>query len=66
MRIVLNGEERDVRDGLTLAQLLEELRFDPSRIAVEVNRQIVPRRQHAALQLHNDDRLEVVTFVGGG
>lgn len=66
MKLVLNGEEREVADGLTLAELLQVWQFDPVRIAVEVNLKIVPRAQHASFRPQEGDRLEIVTFVGGG
>ena len=66
MKLMLNGEEREVADGQTLAEILQTWNFDPSRIAVEVNLQIVPRAQHATCRPQNGDRLEIVTFVGGG
>ena len=66
MHIVLNGEEREAADGITVAALLEELELPAERVAVEVNREIVPRAQCAAHVLHEGDQLEVVTLVGGG
>jgi len=64
--IVLNGEPRAVAPGTTVAALLAELGLDPRRVAVERNLDIVPRAEHAATRLHAGDRLEIVTFVGGG
>lgn len=66
MRISVNGETRDVPEGLTIARLLEELKVETKHVAVEVNLQLVPRRQHAEHCLSAGDRLEVVTLVGGG
>ncbi len=66
MRIVLNGEPRDAADNLLLSELLVSLQLDSSRVAVEVNEKIVPRARHATHSLKEGDRLEVVTFVGGG
>ena len=66
MQITVNGEPRDVASGLTVAQLIEELRLPTPYFAVEVNRQVVPRREHAAHRLADGDRLEIVTLVGGG
>lgn len=65
-RVVYNGEPREVPRGTTVAELLAELRLDPRRVAVEVNLQLVPRRQHPEHQLAEGDRVEVVTLVGGG
>jgi len=66
MRITVNGEPRQVADDLTLMQLLQKLDLVVERIAVEQNRQIVPRSQLAAQKLSDGDVLEIVTFVGGG
>ncbi len=64
--IVVNGELRRVAPGTTVAGLIGELGFADRRVAVERNREVVPRAQHATTQLAAGDRLEVVTFVGGG
>lgn len=66
MRIVLNGEEREVADGLTVAGLLETLDVPRRYVAVERNREIVPRARHAETVLADGDRVEIVTMVGGG
>ena len=66
MQISLNGEARQVADGSTVADLLRELKLEAARVAVERNRVIVPGRARAAERLAEGDRLEIVTFVGGG
>lgn len=66
MRIVYNGEEKTVSDAITVQQLLGELGLAERRVAVEVNREIVPRSRHAEYRLKGDDRVEVVFAVGGG
>ncbi|GBD26841.1 Sulfur carrier protein ThiS [bacterium HR30] len=66
MRVRLNGEWLTLRDGLTVADLIEELGLKRQRIAIEVNRSIVPRQEHAKVQLRDNDEIEVVHFVGGG
>jgi sulfur carrier protein len=66
MQIVVNGEARDVADGTTIESLLAALAIDRRRIAVERNREIVPRAEHAATPLAPGDRIEIVTMVGGG
>ena len=64
--IHLNGEAREVPDALTVSTLLEWLKFPADRIAVERNREIVPRSRWGETPLAAGDRLEVVHFVGGG
>ncbi|HUK87091.1 MAG TPA: sulfur carrier protein ThiS [Terriglobales bacterium] len=66
MRLYLNGEERQVAEGLTLAALVEQLGFKADRVAAELNREIVPRERWAQTLLRDGDRLEIVHFVGGG
>ena len=64
--VSVNGQDVDVPAGSTLADLLERLRVDRARIAVEHNLRVVPRAEHQTLRLNHGDRLEIVTFVGGG
>ncbi|MCA9040026.1 MAG: sulfur carrier protein ThiS [Planctomycetaceae bacterium] len=66
MRVTINGEERQIDDGLSLAQLIEQLKMNPKFIAVERNRELVPRAVHADCTLEENDQLEIVTLVGGG
>lgn len=66
MKIVVNGNSCLVQDQVSVAGLLEELGMTARPIAVEVNREVVPRETHAAWILHEGDELEVVTLVGGG
>ncbi len=66
MKIHVNGELREVAAGCTIAQLLDELGARQPHVAVELNLEVVPRAEHADTELHEDDRLEVVTLVGGG
>jgi sulfur carrier protein len=66
MRITLNGQARDVPDGATVAQVLESLGKQRGPVAVEVNREIVPRSEHARRPLADGDAVEIVTLVGGG
>ena len=62
----MNGESRTLPTGATIADLLRELALDKGRIAVEHNRRVVPRAEHAAARLNHGDAVEIVTFVGGG
>jgi thiamine biosynthesis protein ThiS len=66
MNLVINGEERNFGPSLTLAGLLQQLGMKQDRVAVELNRNIVPREQWAETNLSEGDRLEIVHFVGGG
>lgn len=66
MKLTVNGEARDVPDGVTVQVLLEHLELVQGPVAVEVNREIVPRAEHRARTLANGDVLEIVHLVGGG
>ncbi len=66
MKVRLNGEERELADGTTVAALIETLGFRPEQVAVERNRELVPRARHAQTRLVDGDELELVTLVGGG
>lgn len=66
MRIEVNGETREVAEGITVAALLALLGVDGGPVAVERNKEIVPRARHASTPLRDGDSLEVVQFVGGG
>ena len=64
--LTVNGEPREVPAGTTVAALLADLGVQPRGSAVERNRELVPRRDHAGTPLAAGDRVEVVTLVGGG
>ena len=66
VKILVNGEPREIAAGTTIAQLLETLRLDPRALAVELNLDVIPRGRHVERTLQEDDRLEIVTLVGGG
>ncbi len=66
MQIFVNGDPRQLEDGMTVSELVLGLDSDPRAIAVERNLEIVPRAEHKATVLHEGDRLEIVQFVGGG
>jgi sulfur carrier protein len=68
MKLHINGEERDFNSPppSTLAELVEILGMKADRVAVELNRDIVPRDRWSETPLNEGDRLEVVHFVGGG
>ena len=66
MQLTINGEDRLFEGSLTLAALLEQLGLKLDRVAVEYNKNVVPRPQWAKTVLAEGDRLEIVQFVGGG
>ena len=66
MRIMINGESRELAPGLTVAALLTELGIDTRKVAVERNLEIVPKSTFATTEIGDGDRLEIVHFIGGG
>ena len=66
MRVYVNGESREVQGNPSLAELITELDLPAARIAVEVNREVVRRGEWANTMLRDEDKIEIVHFVGGG
>lgn len=66
MKITVNGQDRQTENAITVRQLVEQLGLGNAAVAVELNREVVPRRAHDATPLKEGDVLEVVTLVGGG
>ena len=66
MELFVNGEPKSCAEPASLAQFIEQLGMKGDRVAVELNRDIVPRAQWNDTQLRDGDRLEIVHFVGGG
>lgn len=66
IELSINGESKRIAPHTSVAQLIEQMQLAGKRVAVERNGEIVPRSQHAAVELHAGDRLEIVVAVGGG
>ncbi len=66
MRVQINGETREVPDRITLEGLIQQLELAADRLAVERNREVVRRADWAETVLTEDDRVEIIHFVGGG
>lgn len=66
MQIEVNGKPREVSDGASVADLLDELELDGRLVVVELNREIVRRTERSDVGLQAGDRIEIVHFVGGG
>ena len=64
--ITLNGESFSTEQPCTIRRLLEDCKMATAICAVEVNREVIPRRSHEAHELHEGDVVEVVSLVGGG
>jgi thiamine biosynthesis protein ThiS len=66
MHIVLNGDAIETADGGTVETLLQQLGISRERVAVELNADIVPKANYEKQLLSDDDKIEIVHFVGGG
>ena len=64
--IIVNGQEINLTEDTTVAEYLEQNQYQVKRIAVELNEEILPKYSYSDTMLKDGDRLEVVTFVGGG
>jgi len=66
MKLIINGELREFGSLSMLSDLISQLGMKPDRVAVELNRELIPRDRWPATQLSDGDKLEIVHFVGGG
>lgn len=66
MRLIVNGEDLEILHVETIQELLDELGVEPGRVAVEVNLSVIKRADYAAYRLNDGDKVEIVSFVGGG
>jgi sulfur carrier protein len=66
MDVIVNGSSREVPDGLSVKDLVAHLGLSDGPVAVEINREIVPRADHASRAVATGDTIEIVHFVGGG
>ena len=66
MQVTINGENRDVKEGLTVLALLEDLELQPEAMVVQRNDNVIERNDFATTQLEEGDVIELVRFVGGG
>ena len=66
MKVFVNGESRELSGSPSLADLITQLELPATRIAVELNREVVRRNDWSRTMLQEDDRVEIVHFVGGG
>ncbi len=66
MKLIINGNETDFKDNLTVTGLLASLQIEPARVAVEVNLNIIKKCDYEKQTLKDGDAVEIVNFVGGG
>lgn len=66
IKILINGETKEIPAEINLKNLLEFLSLPNERIAVELNREVVRKKDWENILVKNDDKIEIVHFVGGG
>ncbi|OGR84026.1 MAG: thiamine biosynthesis protein ThiS [Elusimicrobia bacterium RIFCSPLOWO2_01_FULL_64_13] len=66
MNVTLNGKASELREGLTLLELLEELKLEPRLVACEINETIVKRSEYPRTNVREGDRVEILQMIGGG
>ncbi|RKD30529.1 sulfur carrier protein ThiS [Thermohalobacter berrensis] len=64
--MLVNGREMEYKGGITISSLLNDLNLDEDKVVVEVNREIVLKKNYSSYTLHKEDKVEIVSFVGGG
>ena len=65
-KIQLNGNTYEINNGTNLNELLNKLKIQKNKVAIEVNGEIVERKKYPSLILNKDDQVEIVQFIGGG
>jgi thiamine biosynthesis protein ThiS len=66
MQVTVNGESADLPDGLSVEDLLSRLQIEHRRLAVEINREILPKQEYTSRRITAGDVIEIVHFIGGG
>ena len=66
MIIQVNGEKHSFQDSITIRELISNLKLDPRKIAIEYNLEILPRSLYESTLIKDNDKIEIVHFIGGG
>jgi sulfur carrier protein len=66
MYIVLNGKKFSIKEKDTITMLLKKIDVKSSKVAIEVNKVVIPKEKYRYFKFKNNDKVEVVTFIGGG
>ena len=66
MKVFINGETREIQNEINLSELLKQLSLPSERIAIELNKEVVRRKNWENIQIKDADKIEIVHFVGGG
>ena len=65
-KIQLNGDSYEINDGINLNELLNKLKIQKNKVAIELNGEIVEKNKYLKTILNKDDKVEIVHFIGGG
>lgn len=66
MNIVVNGEKKELSGELNLQELLKKLDLPTERVAIEVNKMVIRKKDWTTINIEDSDRIEIIHFVGGG
>lgn len=66
MQIIVNGKKYKIKENQNILMLLKKLGFKMSKVAVEINQDLIPRETYKSVTLKKGDKVEIVTFLGGG
>lgn len=66
MKVFINGEIREISESVTLRRLLENLELPQERVAIELNKEVVRKKDWESVKVSDADRIEIIHFVGGG
>ena len=66
MKVFINGEKREIEGNLNLRELLGKFDLPSERVAVELNKEVVRRKDWESIEIKDADKIEIVHFVGGG
>ncbi|MTI66257.1 MAG: sulfur carrier protein ThiS [Firmicutes bacterium] len=64
--MIINGKQKDIKPGITVIEMLEELNLSKDKVVVELNFEIIPKNEYDKKVLNKEDNIEIVSFVGGG
>lgn len=64
--MIINGKNIDLSEGITISEMLAKLNLDKEKVVVEVNHEIVKKENYSSRVLNQEDKIEIVSFVGGG
>lgn len=66
MQIIVNGKKYKIKEKQNILMLLKKLGFKMSKVAIEINKDLIPRETYKSVKLKKGDKVEIVTFLGGG